>query len=193
MIEIKNLSKSYRKGKKVIDNINLEINKLHEDNINMNKEIASLKTAINNNTKMLKDEIIAFINNNYDEIQISSNEMCLSNLRHSDLLGRFITNIFPNATDVKIGCNYAQFSLYDFICYIPTSAITGIEIDTKWFIKTQPPIYMDNKTTYIQMNKYLYSSTKSPGTFTSPVFVNKTQHSITNTPHMNLSSSYNTS
>ena len=42
------------------------------------------------------------------------------------------------------------------------------------------------------MNKYLYSSTKSPGTFTSPVFVNKTQHSITNTPHMNLSSSYNT-
>ena len=41
------------------------------------------------------------------------------------------------------------------------------------------------------MNKHLYSSTKSPGTFTSPVFVNKTQHSITNTPHMNLSSSYN--
>lgn len=76
-------------------------------------------------------------------------EMCLSDLRHSDLLGRFITNIFPNATDIKIGCNYAQFSLYDFICYIPTSLIKGIEIDTKWFVKTKKPIYMDNHTTYI--------------------------------------------
>ena len=76
-------------------------------------------------------------------------EMCLSDLRHSDLLGIFITNIFPNAADIKIGCNYAQFSLYDFICYIPTSNIRGIEIDTKWFVKTKKPIYMDNHTTYI--------------------------------------------
>ena len=44
--------------KAYISDINIEINKLHEDNLSLNKEIASLKRSMNKNYKTLKEEII---------------------------------------------------------------------------------------------------------------------------------------
>ena len=59
-------------------------------------------------------------------------EVCDTQLRSSELLGTLLLNIFPDATDIKIGCNYVKFNLYGFDCKIPTSREHGIRVDMNW-------------------------------------------------------------
>ena len=87
-------------------------------------------------------------------------ELCQSSLRSDNILSVFVHNIFPDAEDISITANYVKFLLYGIRCYLPTSLIRGIEIDTSWFIKTKKPIYMDDQSTCIpiklkKLNAYL--------------------------------------
>ena len=50
-------------------------------------------------------------------------------------MGRLLKNIFPDAEDIKVDCNYVMFTLYGFKCFLPTSDYYNIEVDTSWYIK----------------------------------------------------------
>ena len=41
-------------------------------------------------------------------------KICFTSLRTSDLMGRLLKNIFPDAEDIKVDCNYVMFTLYGF-------------------------------------------------------------------------------
>lgn len=61
-------------------------------------------------------------------------ELCETSIRTSPLLAVLVKNIFPNAEDINIGCNYAYFDLYGFKIQIPTSRCRGINIATNdWY------------------------------------------------------------
>lgn len=62
-------------------------------------------------------------------------KICFTPLRTSDLMGKLLKNIFPDAEDIKVGSNYVVFTLYGFKCYLPTSDYYNIEVDTNWYIK----------------------------------------------------------
>ena len=62
-------------------------------------------------------------------------KICFTSLRTSDLMGRLLKNIFPDAEDIKVDSNYVIFTLYGFKCYLPTSDYYNIEVDTSWYIK----------------------------------------------------------
>ena len=62
-------------------------------------------------------------------------KICETPLRNSDILATIVGNIFKDATDIKVGYNYVMFELYGFKCYLPTSQVNGIEIDTDWYRK----------------------------------------------------------
>lgn len=62
-------------------------------------------------------------------------KICETPLRSSDLLGDLLKNIFPDAEDINVHCNYVYFTLYGFKCAIPTTRCTGIHIDTSWYEK----------------------------------------------------------
>lgn len=64
-------------------------------------------------------------------------DLCQTQLRTNPLMGKFLLNIFPEAKDVKVGCNYVSFILYDIKCAIPTSFCRGIDIDTSWYRKIE--------------------------------------------------------
>ena len=75
--------------------------------------------------------------------------ICETPLRNSNLLAVFLKNIFPDAKDINVGCNYVMFTLYGFICALPTLRCNGIEVNTDWYKKDrgEPKIenmYFDN-------------------------------------------------
>lgn len=62
-------------------------------------------------------------------------EICKTPLRSSDLLGVMAKNIFPDAENVNVYCNYVYFSLDGFECALPTSRRKGVCIKTDWYKK----------------------------------------------------------
>lgn len=62
-------------------------------------------------------------------------KICFTSLRTSDLMGKLLKNIFPDAEDIQVGSNYVFFTLYGFKCFLPTSDYYQIEVDTSWYIK----------------------------------------------------------
>lgn len=81
--------------------------------------------------------------------------ICDTDLRTSDILSIFIKNIFPDATDIQIGCNYVTFILCSIKCFLPTSAIRGIEIDKSWYKNLKKPEISDLESIeYIKLKYY---------------------------------------
>lgn len=62
-------------------------------------------------------------------------KICDTPLRTSDLLGVLVKNIFPEAENINISCNYVSFDLYGFRCALPTSRCNGVYIETGWYQK----------------------------------------------------------
>ncbi len=62
-------------------------------------------------------------------------EICETPLRSSDLLGVMVKNIFPDAENINVNCNYVYFSLDGFECRLPTSRCNGVYIKTDWYKK----------------------------------------------------------
>ncbi len=86
-------------------------------------------------------------------------ELCVSYLRTSNVLAHFVKNIFPNATNISVGCNYVTFYLYDIKCYLPTSFSKGIEIDVSWFLNLKYPTYKSFKSDRLyKLEKFIDSS-----------------------------------
>lgn len=99
---------------------------------------------------------------NVNEVVTEQNwhKICHTSLRTSDIMEKLCKNIFPEAEDIKVGCNYVSFVLYDFNCYIPTSNITGIEVDLSWFKKLKKPKLDDFETREcIKLRNLLNAST----------------------------------
>ena len=62
-------------------------------------------------------------------------EICETPLRSSDLLSVLLKNIFPDAEEINVHCNYVYFKLHGFKCGLPTSRCNGTYIDTGWYEK----------------------------------------------------------
>lgn len=62
-------------------------------------------------------------------------KICETPLRSSNSLGLLLKNIFPDAENIKVGCNYIYFDLYGFSCGLPTSRCNGVYIKTNWYKK----------------------------------------------------------
>ena len=60
-------------------------------------------------------------------------EICETPLRHSGIMANFVANLFPNATNIIVHCNYVYFDLYGFKIQIPTSRQRGINVDLSWY------------------------------------------------------------
>lgn len=97
-------------------------------------------------------EAIAEINENIDELQnqlkliqsidftkpVTEDEwhaICETPLRSSDLLATLVKNIFPDAENILVHCNYVYFDLMGFKVQIPTSRARGINVDLSWYEK----------------------------------------------------------
>lgn len=81
-------------------------------------------------------------------------EICETPLRISDLLGVLVKNIFPNAEDISIGCNYVYFNLYGFKCALPTSRCNGTYIETGWYQKDNGQPTLPESFSQYHMRKY---------------------------------------
>lgn len=82
-------------------------------------------------------------------------EICETPIRGTDLLKILVTNIFPEAEDIKIGANYVNFKLRGFDIQIPTSRCRGINIGTSWYknpntVCIEPRVHSET-TTYMKM------------------------------------------
>lgn len=60
--------------------------------------------------------------------------LCETPLRSTAIMGALVQHIFPDATDIKVDCNYVNFNLFGFCVQIPTSRARGINVDTSWYV-----------------------------------------------------------
>lgn len=60
-------------------------------------------------------------------------KICETPLRNSQLLGTLVKNMFPEAEDIVVHCNYVYFTLLGFKIQIPTYRSQGINVDTSWY------------------------------------------------------------
>lgn len=109
----------------------------------MNKFIEEAVSDIDNNIKELEERKLLLLNLDTEEILTEDkwHEICETSLRYSNILSKFVLNIFPEATLIKVGCNYVTFELYNIKCYLPTSLCRGIEVDVSWFDPKRCPEY----------------------------------------------------
>ena len=83
---------------------------------------------------------------------------------NSKITGKLISNIFPDATDIQVGCNYVFFKLNNIKCRISTSAINEIDIignykkDFKEFNDLTVEECQDIIDTVFQLRTNLYSN-----------------------------------
>lgn len=81
-------------------------------------------------------------------------EICDTPLRTSDLLGVLVKNIFPNAKNINVRCNYAYFDLYGFKCALPTSRCNGAYIETGWYKKDNGQPTLPETIAQYHMRRY---------------------------------------
>lgn len=60
-------------------------------------------------------------------------KFCETPLRYSTLLSEFVKQLFPEAENIRVGCNNVDFEYMGFKIQIPTSRCLGINIDTSWY------------------------------------------------------------
>ena len=108
------------------------------------EEVIKIEKSINEALQELQEEI----NEKQNQMNLIKNidwnksvndetwhEICETPLRTSDLLGVIVKNIFPDAENVNVHCNYVYFELDDFECGLPTSRCKGVYIKTDWYKK----------------------------------------------------------
>lgn len=109
-----------------------------------------------------KQELIEMLRNLNIEEKLSEEDwhtVCESPLRSSRILVKLLTNIFPEATDVRLGGNFVYFTLYGIKCGLPTSRHTGIMIDTGWYrVPRQPKLTLPR---YLSVLLEVYNGRKS--------------------------------
>ena len=81
-------------------------------------------------------------------------EICETPLRTSDMLGVLVKNIFPDAKDICVHCNYVYFYLYGFKCALPTSGLTGVYIDTEWYQRDKGKPILSEPLIQSRMRRY---------------------------------------
>lgn len=115
-----------------------------EIEISSRKEVIKIEKSINEALQELQEEI----DEKQNQISLIKNidwskpvdeevwhEICETPLRSSDLLGVLVKNIFPDAENINVYCNYVYFSLDGFECGLPTSRCNGVYIKTDWYKK----------------------------------------------------------
>lgn len=89
-------------------------------------------------------------------------ELCETPLRSSELLSVFVKNIFPEATNINVHCNYVYFELMEYKIQIPTSRARGINVACNWY---SPPticcLYTNDSLS--KMEKYFEALDRNAG------------------------------
>lgn len=86
-----------------------------------------------------KEDIISkidYLKSLYFTKKLSEEEwhkLCKTPLRTSNVLSIFVKNIFPEAVDIKVHCNYVYFKLMGYNIQIPTSETKGISVSCVWY------------------------------------------------------------
>lgn len=122
---------------------------------------------IEKDIKEALDELQEDINKKQNQIDLIKNmdwsksvneeewhKVCETPLRSSDLLSVLVKNIFPDAENINVGCNYVYFDLYGFNCGLPTSRLNGIYIKTDWYKKDNDKPDNPYWANRINMKKY---------------------------------------
>lgn len=129
----------------------------------MGSEVIKIEKSINEALQELQEEI----NEKQNQISLIKNidwskpvdeevwhEICETPLRSSDLLETIVKNIFPEAENIKVGCNYVYFKLYGFDCGLPTSRCYGVYIKTDWYKKDSGEPCNPYFGSHMNMKKY---------------------------------------
>lgn len=115
----------------------------------MDKDILEAINDLKDEIKEKQNFIDILENLNINEVLTEEkwHQICETGLRPTKIMEKFLLNIFPEATDVKVYVNEVRFSLYGFKCAIPTSRCQGIQIDTSWYFKNKekPKLYIPNE------------------------------------------------
>lgn len=99
-------------------------------------------------------ELIRSINWDNGVDEETWHKLCETPLRTNGLLGRLLKNVFPDAENINVHCNYVYFKMYGFKCALPTSFCRGCYLDTSWYKKDNGKpitVYWSDKAT---MKKY---------------------------------------
>lgn len=106
-------------------------------NDKLKKDIAEAIESLEKQISECKEQISVVKNTDFNAPvdEDTWHKICFTSLRTSDLMGRLLKNIFPEAEDIKVDSNYVVFTLYGFKCFLPTSDYYQIEVDTSWYIK----------------------------------------------------------
>ena len=103
----------------------------------MNKTVQEAMTEINENINELQGQLKLIESIDFTK-PVSEEEwhaICETPLRSSDLLATLVKNIFPDAENILVHCNYVYFDLMGFKVQIPTSRARGINVDLSWYEK----------------------------------------------------------
>lgn len=112
----------------------------------------------------MQDEVSKAINEIKEQITELENQITFINsidfskpiteLRNSNLLGLIVKNIFPEAEDINVHCNYVYFTLLGFEVQIPTSMCRGINVKTDWYIKDDGKPVLEYSPVVERMKEY---------------------------------------
>lgn len=100
-------------------------------------EIDNAKQTINEQISELQGQIDLLNSINIDGVIDEElwHQICETPLRSSKLMATFVQNIFPDATDIVVHCNYVYFKIMGFGVQIPTSQARGINVHTGWYTR----------------------------------------------------------
>ena len=70
------------------------------------------------------------------------------------MLGVLVKNIFPEAENINVGCNYVSFDLCGFKCALPTSRCNGVYIETGWYQKDDGQPTLPENISQYHMRRY---------------------------------------
>ena len=103
----------------------------------MNKTVQDAIAEINENINELQEQLKLIQSFDFTKPVTEDvwHEICKTPLRSSDLLAILVKNIFPDAENILVQCNYVYFELMGFKVQIPTSLARGINVDTSWYEK----------------------------------------------------------
>ena len=121
-------------------------------------EVEESIIKIQNNIDKLNKQIQLIKNIDYSKPinEEEWHEICKTPLRNSNILCVIISNIFPQAKNIKLDSNCIVFDLLDFSISIPTTNCRGISISTKWYIpdKDIPKLELENYDNILRLKKY---------------------------------------
>ncbi len=81
-------------------------------------------------------------------------KLCETPVRNSELLAVLVKNIFPQAENILVHCNYVYFDLLGFKVQIPTYRCKSINVNTDWYKKDSGEPVLQYSDAVATMKRY---------------------------------------